>query len=187
MKKLERREVDIALLPGPVRIPHIIGVSLGGCDLKWLGAPGFRPTNRTLSAEEIAKLPIVGMPQDADAHRAMTRWFEQAGITPKRVHYCNNFSVLALLVRRGVGVSLLQSDLFAKELDDETLAVVIDGPAATRVEYSAVFRPDVHHAILPEVAALAQEESWFLGHPRSVANGFTSVSFIGTPVRQATD
>lgn len=183
VKKLNRREIDIALLPGPVRIPGVVRAPLGVCALKWLGSSRFRPTDRALTAEELADLPIIGLPQDADAQRAMTRWFEEAGVTPKRMHCCNSFSVVTLLVRRGVGVSLLPPDLFARDLEYGTLSVVIESPAAPKVEYSAAFLPSVHLNILPEVAALAQEESWFLGQPRSVLNGFTMVGLVGTPVR----
>ncbi|MBV9065097.1 MAG: LysR family transcriptional regulator [Methylobacteriaceae bacterium] len=181
--KLQRREIDIAMLPGPVRIPGVIRAALGKCPLKWLGSVRFRPAERALTVKELADLPIIGLPQDADAQRSMTRWFEEAGVSPKRVHCCNSFSVVSLLVRRGIGVSLMPPDLFARDMEDGTLSVMIDDAAALTVNYSAAFLPDVHLAILPEIVALAQEESWFLGDPRSASNGFTMSGFLGASGR----
>ncbi len=175
--KLNRREIDIALLPGPVPIPGVVRVSLGSCVLKWLGDARFRRTDRQLTAAELAEVPIIGLPQDADTHRSMTAWFDEVRVSPKRVHRCNSFSVVTLLVRRGIGVSLLQPDLFADDLATGALSVLIDGPSVPRVEYSAAYLPDVRLAILQEVAALAQEESRFLGPPRHRLKSFTTISF----------
>jgi len=52
------------------------------------------------------------MPQDANAYHSIINWFEEAEVSPGLMHCCNSFSVVALLVRRGVGVSLLPPDLF---------------------------------------------------------------------------
>ena len=84
---------------------------------------------------------------------------------------------------RGVGVSFLPTNLFARDLENGTLTVLIDGATTMTAVYSAAFLPDVHFTILPEVAALAQEESWFLGRPQSVPSGLTMAGFAGTPTR----
>ena len=68
-----------------------------------------------MTAADIAALPIIGMPQDANAYHSIINWFEEAQVSPGLVHRCNSFSVVALLVRRGVGVSLLPPDLFAED------------------------------------------------------------------------
>lgn len=175
--KLNRRELDIALLPGPVAIPGVVRASLGSCVLQWLGDARFRPADRPLTAQELAETSIIGLPQDADTHRSMAAWFEAAGVRPEHVHCCNSFSVVTLLVRRGIGISLLQPDLFAADLAAGTLTVVIDGPSVPRVDYSAAYLPNVHLAILPEVAVMAQEESWFFGAPRHGANSLTTTAF----------
>src|ERR1700759_1356543 len=76
--KLARRQIDIALLPGPVQLPGVVRGSLGSCALKWLGPPGLCPTGREMTAADLAELPIIGMPQDANAYHSIIDWFEEA-------------------------------------------------------------------------------------------------------------
>jgi hypothetical protein len=40
------------------------------------------------------------------------------------------------------------------------------------VEYSAIYLPAIDASILPEVAAIAREESWFFGPPRTRRKNF---------------
>jgi DNA-binding transcriptional LysR family regulator len=164
--KLARRQIDIALLPGPVQLAGVARVSLGDCAMKWLGHPQLGPRDRDMKPADLAALPIIGMPQDANAYRSIIDWFEQAGVSPGLMHTCNSFSVVALLVRRGVGVSLLPPDLFAGDLARGVLKVFVEQPEVQKVDYSAVYLPASEASILPEVAAIAREESWFFGPPR---------------------
>jgi DNA-binding transcriptional LysR family regulator len=177
INKLARRQIDIALLPGPVQLPGVVRVSLGSCAMKWLGRPELCPTGREMTPADLAELPIIGMPQDANAHHSIIDWFEEAQVSPGLVHRCNSFSVVALLVRRGVGVSLLPPELFAGDLESGALQVLIKQPAAPNVEYSAAYLPVVDVSILPEVAAIAREESWFFGPPRVRGKNFGTGPF----------
>jgi DNA-binding transcriptional LysR family regulator len=164
--KLVRRQIDIALLPGPVQLPGLVRISLGSCAMKWLGHPRFSPRDRDLGAAALAELPTVGMPQDASVYHSMVSWFEEAGVSPRFIHRCNSFSVVSLLVRRGIGVSLLPPELFAGDLEAGTLKILTEHPKARDMEYSAAYLRATDNSLLPEVAALAREESWFLGTPR---------------------
>jgi DNA-binding transcriptional LysR family regulator len=125
-----------------------------------------------MKAADIAELPIIGMPQDANAYHSIINWFEKAQVTPSLMHCCNSFSVVALLVRRGVGVSLLPPDLFAGDLEQGVLKVLIEQPDVPKVEYSAAYLPATNASILPEVAAIAREESWFFGPSRTRRKNF---------------
>ena len=172
--KLSRRQIDIALLPGPIQLSGVIRVPLGSCVMKWLGHTRLSPNDREMTAADLAELPIISMPQDANAYYSIVNWFEAAGVTPGLVHRCNSFSVVASLVRRGVGVSLLPPDLFADDLDSGDLKVLIKEPKVFKVDYSAAYLQGVDVSILPEVAALAREESWFLGSPHRMVKNFGS-------------
>jgi DNA-binding transcriptional LysR family regulator len=151
--------------------------------MKWLGHPQLCPTDREMTAADIAALPIIGMPQDANAYHSIINWFEEAQVSPGLVHRCNSFSVVALLVRRGVGVSLLPPDLFAGDLESGVLKVMIEQPASPKVEYSAAYLTAMDVSILPEVAAIAREESWFFGPPRTRHKNFGTGPFPALQAR----
>ncbi|WP_454916787.1 LysR family transcriptional regulator [Xanthobacter sediminis] len=159
--KLARRQIDIALVPGAVPLPGAVVVSLGRTGMKWLGASHLLPSDQEMTPAALAELPIIGLPQDANAHGAMMTWFEEAQVNPVRLHCCNSFSVVAMLVRRGVGVSLLPADLFARDLQSGMLTALMERPAVADVEYCAAYLPG-EVGILPEVAMLARQESWFV-------------------------
>lgn len=178
--KLVRRQIDIGLLPGPVQMSGLARISLGSCAMKWLGHPRFAPRDRQLSAAALAELPTVGMPQDASVYHSMVSWFEEAGVSPRFIHRCNSFSVVSLLVRRGIGVSLLPPELFAADLEAGTLRVLTEHPKARDMEYSAAYLRAAEGSLVSEVAALAREESWFLGTPRSRTER-RSIEFTPTP------
>jgi DNA-binding transcriptional LysR family regulator len=172
VNKLARRQIDIALLPGAVQLQGVVRVSVGSCAMKWLGHPKHCPKDREMTAADLAALPIISMPQDANAYYSIVNWFEEARVSPGLVHRCNSFSVVASLVRRGVGVSLLPPDLFAADLESGALQVLIEEPKVFKVEYSAAYLPSIDLSILPEVAALARQESWFLGSTQARARNF---------------
>jgi DNA-binding transcriptional LysR family regulator len=164
--KLTRRQIDIALLPGPVDLLGSIRVSLGSCALKWLGHPRFCPANRNLTAAALAELPTIGMPQDASVYHLMVNWFEEAGLSPRFIHRCNSFSVMSLLVRRGIGISLLPADLFTEDLAAGALKILLENSSAKDMEYSAAYLRASDNPLVPQLAALAREESWFVGTKR---------------------
>jgi DNA-binding transcriptional LysR family regulator len=170
--KLGRRRIDIALVPGSVQVPRVARISLGDCTMKWLGHPRLCPKGREMKAADLAELPVIGLPQEANAYHSIINWFEAAQVTPGLMHCCNSFSVVAMLVRRGVGISLLPPDLFAPDLEAGMLKILIEEPAVPKVEYSAVYLPAGAASILPELAAIAREESWFFGAPQTRRKNF---------------
>ncbi|HEY8337665.1 MAG TPA: LysR family transcriptional regulator [Tardiphaga sp.] len=176
--KLSRRQIDIALLPGPIQLPGVVKVPLGSCAMKWLGHPRLGQDGRDMTPADLARLPIISMPQDANAYYSIVNWFEEARVTPGLVHRCNSFSVVASLVRRGVGVSLLPPDLFADDLESGSLKILIEEPKAFKVDYSAAYLPGIDLSILPEVATLAREESWFFGSPHGRVKNLSSEAII---------
>jgi DNA-binding transcriptional LysR family regulator len=136
-----------------------------------------------MKAADLAELPIIGMPQDANAYHSIINWFEEAQVSPHLMHCCNSFSVVALLVRRGVGVSLLPPELFAGDLESGVLKILIEQPDVPKVEYSAAYLPAADVSILPEVAAIAREESWFFGPSRTRSKNFSVGLFPALQVR----
>ena len=86
-------------------------------------------------------------------------------------------------MRRGVSISLLAPDLFADNLNSGRLKILIEETKVFKVEYTAAYLPGVDVSILPEVAALAKEESWFLGSPQVRAKSFGSEAIMPPPRR----
>jgi DNA-binding transcriptional LysR family regulator len=175
--KLRRHQIDIAFLPGAITLPGVLKTDLGACTLEWMAGPSLMHDRDpgSLTAADIAQLPIITLSQEANSHAVMVNWFEKAGVKPTRVHYCNSSSVVASLVRKGVGISLFASELFQDDVLSGAMSVIPVTPAMPRINYSAAYIPatDLSLAaelsILPQIAEFAREESWFL-HKSKLSN-----------------
>lgn len=164
-KKLGARRIDMAMLPGPVIAPGVITKSLGSSVLNWMSHPKLLNGITEVTPLDLVDVPIISLPYESNAHVVMQEWFREAGIRPRQVSYCNSFSVVASLVRKGIGISLLPPKLFSSLLDSGDITVLPETPRVRDVEYSVAYLPTSELAILPEVARLAAEEAWFSGQP----------------------
>ena len=61
--------------------------------------------------------------------------------------------------------------------------IFVEQPEVPKVEYSAAYLPAIDVSILPKVAAIAREESWFFGPPRTRRNNFGMGPFPALQVR----
>lgn len=160
--RLKQRKLEIVLVPGTVSVAGAVRVDLGPCQFSWMAHPRFLRRNTEFGPAELAELPIITLPPEANVHDMTMDWFAAAGIQPRRIHYCTSFSVVAALVRRGVGISLLQADAFANDLETGQMVILGQKLLMPKIQYTAVYLPPDPLSIVPEIASFAQKESWFL-------------------------
>ncbi|MCB8878138.1 LysR family transcriptional regulator [Acidisoma silvae] len=156
VKKLAARRVDIALLPGPVVLPEAITQSLGSYPLSWMSHPNLMASDNTIEPSDLVDVPIIASPDDASVSSVMQNWFRNAGVRPRRISYCGNVSVVASLVRKGVGVSLLPPGLFKEGIEAKTMKVLSERPSISPLEYSVSYIPTSELGFLPEIALFAR-------------------------------
>jgi DNA-binding transcriptional LysR family regulator len=159
--RLARRRLDMLFLPGPVPVAGVVRGEIGISAIRWVATGALLGDRISLSPQEVADLPIIMSPQGSDVHGMVMRWFAAAGVQPKRVSLCNSMSVVSSLVRKGLGISPLSTELFAEDLSSGELVALPEQPPLTPVEYSVAYIPSRDLPVLPQIAAFAQEESWF--------------------------
>ncbi len=157
LHKLAAREIDLALVPGPVALRGAAIVELGSCTLRWMAQPGLARAGMAVTPAELAELPILALTPDADVYTVMQDWFRRGGVTPRRLNRCNSFSVVVSLVRKGVGVSLLPEELLGGVIAAGGLVVLQVQPPLAPVVYSAAYLPRDDLPVLPELAQFARE------------------------------
>jgi DNA-binding transcriptional LysR family regulator len=158
---LARRELDLVLTPGEVPVAGVARLDIGEITYAWMGTRAQMLGRDHLTPQDVAEMPVLMAPQGSDSHRMVADWCEAAGVSLGRVSLCNNLGVLGTMVRKGVGVSPLPVELFARELADETLIALPSRPPMRNVTYSACYLPSGDAALMGEIAALARTESWF--------------------------
>lgn len=159
--KLEQGTVDIAFLAGHPTIQGSVRTSLGLSPLRWMCKPGSWNRSKTLTPKDLANVPIFTLSRGSNSYAIMTGWFSEAGIVPQRIGYCNSLTVIASLVEKGIGVSLLPLHLFGDRVKAKTLSMLMEKPRVPVAEYWAVHRPVAGFPILGRVAELAKAESTF--------------------------
>jgi DNA-binding transcriptional LysR family regulator len=158
---LNRHKLDVAFLSGSASAKGISQVTIGTRTLRWVAHPELIGTRDLLSPLELADLPIILMPEGAEWHDVVMRWFATAGIRPKRLSTCNSLSVQTSLVRKGLAITAMPLDLISEELANGTLITFPESPALPRVSYSAAYLQSEIVTIMPQIVNYAREESQF--------------------------
>ena len=159
LRKLATREIDLALLPGPVPLRDAVTVPLGRCTLRWMASPHLVPAGTTVTPGSLAALPILAMAPESDIYGVMQTWFRRAGATPGQLTHCNSFNVLVSLVRKRLGVSLMPEELLGRFISAGKLAVLAEHPRMPPATYAAAYLPRDDLSVLPEIAGFAREEA----------------------------
>jgi DNA-binding transcriptional LysR family regulator len=91
----------------------------------------------------------------------MQEWFRESGLKPRRISFCGNVSVVATLVRKGVGVSLLPHKLLKAFIDEGSMIVLPSRSTIQSIQYNVAYLPTSELEVMDQIASFACEESVF--------------------------
>lgn len=134
-RKLNARELDIAILSDPLSAPHVVDVALGQVALEWvaateavLPAPEFDPAS-------LAALPVVVLPAPSTINRVVTEWFRQEGQEPDKLSICNSMAMMIKLVAAGHAVAVLPRAVVEAEIHSGVLRALHVKPTLPALTY----------------------------------------------------
>jgi len=108
-RRLVGRQVDLALVVGPVSGADLINLELGTLATGWFASPrlGFGP--RVLELAEVLAFPIIGYSKGSYPYHAMMQQLEKAGIDEEtaRIFNTNSIATNIRLGLDGIGVAVL--------------------------------------------------------------------------------
>ncbi|VWX61777.1 LysR family transcriptional regulator [Burkholderiales bacterium 8X] len=116
-RKLNAKELDLAVLTDPEVGDGITVQAVGLIELAWFAAPHTSLPDRPLTPADLAGMPILTMPSPSTIFRAISAWFDAAGIEPAHLSTCNSLALMARLVAAGQGVAVLPTAMVRNELD----------------------------------------------------------------------
>jgi DNA-binding transcriptional LysR family regulator len=157
---LTRRQLDIIMLPGPVRVAGVVKHDIGAIEMRWIATPAHMRSRDFLTPRDLAEMPVMLATRGSASHQIAMRWFEAEGVVPARLSLCNNLSVVGTLIRKGLGVAPLPVELYVEDIAAGSLFAVPGRPAMQPLEYSACYLPSAEIGLMREIARFAQEESW---------------------------
>lgn len=160
-ERLDRNEIDIALMPGPFSSPTIDSRQIGEVENAWMAAPGFRVKDGTLSAQDVSELPVIGQPDNSALTLLYRNWFVEHGFNIQKVLSCNSLGMVAKLTTYGLGLSYLPRNHFTPMLEAGELKIVDVVPKLPRVRYFAFYKRDHAPRLIEEIMTIIGEVADF--------------------------
>jgi DNA-binding transcriptional LysR family regulator len=151
------RKIDLAIATQRNLDPSLVLTPLIQVERVWVASPTLIPHDRTLTAADLAKLPMLGHGDAAMQHNLVTRYLAAAGVTPRIVTSCTSMSALARMAIDGIGITYLHKDVFAADIMAGRLKIISTEMEIPPLQYVAAHRDDVISPVARLVAAKALE------------------------------
>jgi len=107
LKRLDERQLDVAITTDAIASDGITVHPLGEVDLAWLGPASHRLAGRTLTPADLVDEAIFTQPEISTIGRTIREWFAAGRCTPKSLAGCNSLSVTSELVAAGLGFAVM--------------------------------------------------------------------------------
>ena len=114
-QRLQRGELDVAFLTGPVEGPSLHLEPLVRLPLAWVASPRLALPARLLRPADLRERAILTNPRPSHLFRSVQAWFAVAGVAPARLMTCNSLSIMTRLATAGFALTLLPTGLLRPE------------------------------------------------------------------------
>lgn len=142
-RKLNGKELDVAILMEPVSAPGIVDIAIGRAPLCWVAAARFAPPRATSTPADLVDLPIVLTPPPSTLFGAAAEWFRAGGVSLDNYSTCNSISLITQLVAAGHAIAALPRSIVQADVDRGLLQYLVTRPAlAPRTYYIAYPRDE---------------------------------------------
>jgi DNA-binding transcriptional LysR family regulator len=123
LSKLEEDELDAAFMYGEVESERIFSTELRQLEMVVAGARHLQDEFDAASAPELGKYPWIITPEDCPFHTISSRFFRSHGFEPRRAALIDDESIIRVMVKNGMGLSLLLRQDAIAGTPEEHLAV----------------------------------------------------------------
>ncbi|MBI3707021.1 MAG: LysR family transcriptional regulator [Proteobacteria bacterium] len=115
-RRLNEREIDVAIVVEPDVKPHVRVAPLGIMKHAWFASPRLSLARRWIGPADLMPHQVFTQPEPSNLMTLVMTWFGSAGLEPKRLGTCDSISVIARLTAAGEGVSILSPAILGTEL-----------------------------------------------------------------------
>jgi DNA-binding transcriptional LysR family regulator len=158
--KLDHGEVDLALMPGPVRRTGVESRPLGTTPFAWMAAPALGLPD-PVRPRDLELLPVLTLSRHSNLHELLEAWFRLGGGRLRRIGTCNSLHTIATLTMAGLGASFLPTLYYHREIAEGLLVPREADPPIPPLDYHAVYLRGGLEPMAEEIAALAARSSRF--------------------------
>ena len=141
-RKLNDREIDIAIVVEPDVKPHVRAVPLGIMKHAWIASPRLGLARRWIGPADLMPYRVFTQAEPSNLMTLVMTWFGSAGLEPKRLSTCDSIAVIARLTAAGEGVSILSPAILENELRMGAVQVLKTRPALVRPRLYLAYQVD---------------------------------------------
>lgn len=132
---MERGQLDIAVLAGPLEAPRLTTEPVGRVANVWVASPRLNLPVQPMSARDLAQRPIISDRPGTHLHTATMEWFRSEGVEPHCHHSSSHLPTRIHLAVAGVGIALAARSAVSRELGQGTLELVATKRPAPLLAY----------------------------------------------------
>ena len=155
-----RGELDFAVVPGPPESPTIVPHIVEHVRFTWMAAPGRVPAGLVLTAEDLARHPVITMTEGSGLTQAFNVWAGAQGLRMPRIVASNSLMAIIGLTLADVGMSFLPAAFTRLWVERGLLIPLESNPPLPSLPYAFIHREDDRRMLLPVlldlVTAVAQ-------------------------------
>ncbi|MGE3992893.1 LysR family transcriptional regulator [Pseudorhodoplanes sp.] len=159
---LEHGSLDIAFIAGRTVERDATVVPLGSIEMNWVASQKLDIPNRTLSARELSKYPIITLAKESYHYETVENWFRADGVRRRKTFTCKSASVCIQLAGAGLGVTLIPIEQYRDAFDRNQLRCIKTTPVLPAVEFNAVYRDANLQPAVSAMCQLARHASTFI-------------------------
>lgn len=131
-RRLNDREIDVAIVVEPEVKPHVRTTPLGMMKHAWVASPRLDLPHRRIGPHDLMPFRILTQAEPSNLMTLVMTWFGSAGLEPRRISTCDSISVIARLTVAGEDISILAPAVLAAELRTKQVRILNTVPALVR-------------------------------------------------------
>ena len=169
-QKMANGDLDLIFSMGRAPSSAYVMESLGSVTFDWVMAPQLQNKNKKLTLEIFKEQPLIILNKNSFHFSFIQEWMRENKIHPKSIIECNSMSAIAILVKAGVGISLIPMSCYPNELEDGSLAVIKLSKESQPVEAYAMYIGDSPNPLAQAVAGVGAEVSKIFNNQKKSEN-----------------
>lgn len=141
--------------------PNYAAESLGSLQLEWLASPSLGITKRENIPTLLERWPFITLDRHSYHDAKIQAWMTENKVRCHRIIVCNAMSMVGMLVKAGLGITLLPSACYKRDVDEGTLDIIGTPPRMRPVEVFAMYPLDEYRPLSRLISDVAAEVSDF--------------------------
>jgi DNA-binding transcriptional LysR family regulator len=165
-KKLERGDLDFAVIPGPAASPNLAHEKVGELEYRWMASPERLAKGTVLTPAHFIEHPVITLSPEAGLSRAFERWAAEQNLDVPRALTCNSLTALIALAVAGVGISFFPRVYIEPYVRAGKLVELVSEPPLPNLSYYFHWRAGDTRAAVTSLRKITLEVANFsLGSP----------------------